>query len=282
MQVCDVNPFLRFATTLLYEQDYNNTDVQVTDCRLFYIFEGGARLTIGSESYALVPGSAFYCCAGSCYRIRTREEGLRLLSLNFDLSQRFRCHPQPIPPSRDSQSWEGQPIHRDTVEDSSFLNGHLYLESAGFLQDKLLQVVEEFSSGDRYSRELSSATLKALLTALHRQLPGQIPPKIAQVQTYIQNNYAQPITNRDLAQLVGYHEYYLNRLFAQHTGMSLHEYLLQVRLNRANYLILNTDMELKAIPEQVGFGSYPHFSGYFKQVYGCSPAQYRKQLRSNI
>lgn len=281
MRVCDLNPFLRFASALLYEQAYNDTVVRVTDHRLFYIFEGEARLTIGSEQYPLLPGCVFYCCAGSRYSIHTAG-ALRLVSLNFDLTQRCSDRFQPISPSREPDRWDTMPIFADPVEDSSFLNGYLYLESAAHLQDKLLQIVEDFSSGDRYGRELSSATLKGLLTALHRQQPEQLPPKLAQVQAYIQNHYADPITNKTLAELVGYHEYYLNRIFTQYTGLSLHSYLLQVRIARASFLILNTDMELKAIPEQVGFGSYPHFSGYFKQIYGCSPAQYRKRLRASI
>ena len=64
--------------------------------------------------------------------------------------------------------------------------------------------------------------------------------------------------------------------------MNLHSYLLSVRLEHAKELILNTDLSLQAIPSQVGFGSYAHFSSYFKQIYNYSPAQYRKQLRGNI
>lgn len=281
MNLCDLNPFLRFAAEMLYDTSFNGTDVRVSDCRLFSVLEGTARLSIDGRHYSLAPGCLFYCCAGSRYRIHTHER-LRLIILNFDLNQGNNDRPLPIPPSRDPAQWDSMPIHANPVADSHFLNGHLYLESGSDLQNRILQIVSEFSSGDRYSRELSSATLKALLTVLHRHMPDQIPQKIAQVQAYIENNFAEAITNRQLAELAGYHEYYLNRIFTECTGISLHNYLLRVRLNRASYLILNTDMELQAIPEQVGFGSYPHFSSYFKQVFGCSPAQYRKRLRDTI
>jgi len=55
---------------------------------------------------------------------------------------------------------------------------------------------------------------------------------------------------------------------------------MNIRLSRASYLILNTDMDLKDIPEQAGFSSYPHFSAAFKRVYGYAPAKYRKHLRN--
>lgn len=281
MQVFDLNPYLRFASKMLYDVSYNAMPVLVSDCRLFYIREGSARLEIGSECHSLLPGCLFYCCAGSQYTIHSLEP-LRLISLNFDLTQNFRAHALPLPPNREPKSWPQVSSFFEPVTDSAFLNGHLFLENAADYLPALERIAQNFTSTDRFGRELAGAELKSLLTTLHRRDPGQLPQKVVQVQEYLQTHYARPITNKELADLAGYHEYYLNRIFTAATGQSLHRYLLNVRLNRAAYLILNTDLELQDIPEQVGFGSYPHFSGYFKQVYGCSPAQYRKQLRSNI
>ena len=95
-------------------------------------------------------------------------------------------------------------------------------------------------------------------------------------------NYASDISNKTLADLAGYHEYHLNRLFLSHTGTNLHNYLLRLRINRASLLIQNTDLPLKEIAEKTGFHSYPHFSAYFRQVSGCSPAQYRRQMQESI
>ena len=99
---------------------------------------------------------------------------------------------------------------------------------------------------------------------------------------YIEENYEKHLTNKELAALAGYHEYYLNRLFLAATGGNLHSYLLKVRLNRAAYLILNTDLSLQEIQAMVGFNSYPHFSSSFKQQFGFSPAQYRRGLKNRI
>ena len=281
MNLCYLNPFLRFASKMLYDVSYNAMPVLVSDCRLFYILEGSAQLEIGDACYALEPGCLFYCCAGSRYTIRC-VDCLHLFSLNFDLTQQFRANFHPLPPNREPENWPQTQVFFEEVADSNFLNGHLFLEKGADYQPFLERIVQDFTSTDRFGRELGSAELKRLLITLHRRDPDQLPPKVVQVQEYLQTHFAQAITNRELADLVGYHEYYLNRIFNAATGQSLHRYLLNVRLNRAAYLILNTDLELQAIPEQVGFGSYPHFSGYFKQVFGCSPAQYRKQLRSNI
>ena len=124
--------------------------------------------------------------------------------------------------------------------------------------------------------------MKLLLLELHRASQKELPEKLQTVREYIHDHYAERITNKTLADLVGYHEYYLNRIFLSYTGKNLHSYLLSVRLEHAKELILNTDLSLQVISSRVGFGNYAHFSAYFKQICHQSPAQYRKQLRSNI
>lgn len=281
MEIRELNPHLRFATEMRYEMPYNRRPVKVTDCRIFYILEGKALLQMGGKEYTLAPESLFYCCAGGEYAVHT-EQGFSLYSLNFDLSQ-THCHQRlPISPSTDPNHWDDLPVYFDRVQESIYLNSHLVLEKASSLAGQIKQIVKDYSSGDRYGRELSSAGLKRLLILLHRHSPAQLPPKLLLVQQYIQRNYAQPITNRQLAQLAGYHEFYLNRIFTACMGISLHGYLLKVRLAQASYLLLNTDLELQAICEQVGFSNYPHFSSYFKKAYGYAPAQYRKHLRGSI
>ena len=281
MTISDLNPFLRFSAEMLYDTSFNGTRVRVSDCRLLAVLEGTAKLSIDGRHYDLFPGCLFYCCAGSCYSIHTHS-GMHLLILNFDLSRSHSGQTLPISPNREESGWSAMPVFFDTVESSSFLNSHLFLESGGELLPTLKQVVDDHAAGGRFADALTSAALKGQLTRLHLHAPGQLPPKVVQVQEYIAAHYAEPLTNARLAQLVGYHEYYLNRVFTAATGQSLHGYLLKVRLNRAGWLILNTDLELQTVGERVGFGSYPHFSAAFKAATGFSPAQYRKRLRGSV
>lgn len=281
MNITDLNPHLRFATYLRYEMHFNQKAVQVTDCRIFYMTEGSAELRIGGFDYPLIPGSLFYCHAGSRYTIHTHQ-GFSLICLNFDLTQEHREFTLPFSPVGDAAKWETMPVFADTVLDSSFLSSHLFLENATRLHGEMKQIVEDFSSTDALGQQLSSARLKLLLTDLHRTADRDIPEKINLVKTYLQNNYDKKITNHELAAMVGYHEYHLNRLFAKYVGMNLHQYLLKVRLNQASYLILNTEQSLQAIAAQTGFSDYAHFSHAFKQLYGYAPIQYRKQLREKI
>ena len=62
------------------------------------------------------------------------------------------------------------------------------------------------------------------------------------------------------------------------TGMTLVAYVLQVRLNYARRLIPNESLSLTAISSKCGFQNLSYFSKTFKQQFGVSPQQYRKNL----
>lgn len=281
MKICQLDPHLRFAAGLRYEMPYNKKPVRVTDCRIFYVTQGYAQVTICDATYTLEPDTLFYCCSGSRYTVET-QEGFSLVSLNFDLSQQFNNIQRPISPFRDPKKWDTMPVFTDHVTDSSFLNDHLFLTGATIFRDPVLRIAEDFSAIDPLSQLLCCQRLKLLLLELHRASQKELPEKLQTVREYIHDHYAERITNKTLADLVGYHEYYLNRIFLSYTGKNLHSYLLSVRLEHAKELILNTDLSLQVISSRVGFGNYAHFSAYFKQICHQSPAQYRKQLRSNI
>lgn len=280
MYLSDLNPHLRFATYLRYEMVYNQKTVQVTDCRIFYVTEGSAEVSIEGREYQLVPGSLFYCHAGSRYTVRTHQ-GFSHICLNFDLTQAHQQYTLPFLPISDTDKWESMPVFSETIRDSSFLSAHLFLENATHLHGQIKQIADDYSSTDIPGQQMSSARLKLLLTELHRITDWNIPDEINLVKAYIQNHHAEKITNQELAALVGYHEYHLNRLFAKYTGMNLHQYLLKVRLTQASYLLLNTELSLQDIALQTGFSDYTHFSHSFKKAYGHAPLPYRKQLRGS-
>lgn len=82
-----------------------------------------------------------------------------------------------------------------------------------------------------------------------------------------------------LAALSGYSRTHLNRLMKSHFGTSIHEYILNIRLEYVyNELILsNTDAE--TLSESVGYASFSHFNRIFKNKYGITPAEVRRKYK---
>lgn len=93
---------------------------------------------------------------------------------------------------------------------------------------------------------------------------------------YIRTHYQKPLSNQALAARFSYHPNHLSKLMVQYTGMSLHQYLLHVRITAAAQLLRSGDTAVSEAARAVGFESLSHFSRLFKQRIGCSPARYKE------
>ena len=71
----------------------------------------------------------------------------------------------------------------------------------------------------------------------------------------------------------------LRHAFQQHTGFSLYQYQLQLRVNKAKTLLNTTPRSVKEIAGQVGFDCPYHFSNLFKRKTGVSPVAWRHDAR---
>ncbi len=71
---------------------------------------------------------------------------------------------------------------------------------------------------------------------------------------------------------------YINRLFKQHTGLSIAGYINQVRLEKAAHLLRTTDRTVGDIAEESGFASLGTFFRLFKKQFGRSPREYQKEM----
>ena len=78
-----------------------------------------------------------------------------------------------------------------------------------------------------------------------------------------------------LAATVGLSPKYLSRVFAKARGVSMIEYLTDVRINNACGLLLGTNNLISDIAERVGYKDALYFTKVFKKYMGVSPTVYR-------
>lgn len=72
---------------------------------------------------------------------------------------------------------------------------------------------------------------------------------------------------------------WLRHTFRQHTGLSLHQYQTQLRLNKAKSLLGNSTHTIKEVAFQSGFECPYHFSHLFKRKTGMSPESWRHDAK---
>jgi len=96
------------------------------------------------------------------------------------------------------------------------------------------------------------------------------------VLIYLQNNYQQPIRMEHLARHFGYSKSRFSRLFHDHLGCSMIEYLSNIRCRQAALLLIESDMTMLDIALAVGFECLRTFYRAFKNCYQMTPTQYIK------
>lgn len=76
---------------------------------------------------------------------------------------------------------------------------------------------------------------------------------------------------------------YLSRCFKKQVGLSIKDYLVQTRIERAKQLLQAGKLTCSEVGSQVGYYDYPHFSKIFTQKVGLSPHKFQqKMLKSDL
>lgn len=94
---------------------------------------------------------------------------------------------------------------------------------------------------------------------------------IEQVASYINEYYAQAITQKDLEQIAMMSGTKLKNTFKAHYHMTITEYLQRKRISIAEHLIVTTNLDIQTIAKKVGYHSPSRFSTLFKRYRGISP-----------
>jgi len=96
------------------------------------------------------------------------------------------------------------------------------------------------------------------------------------ILTYIEHNYANPISVSDLVKQVPLSRRVLEKRFKEETGDTLYQYIQNHRIEHFKRLLLNSDAPLLDIALQAGFDNYKNVSRVFKKYTSLSPAEYRR------
>ena len=276
MELIHCIPWIRFADNLHFTQQRGPS--KTYDCRMLYALKGEASLEMAGSIYRLHHGCAVLFQPGTQYCIRPAE-CVTLIVLDFDYTQDYSSRIAFLPPCPAGKFRPGQAHERVFFSDAPELNAPLYLEQAFFLEPVLQSIVLEFRNKHTFFQGKISTLFKDALIGIVRthQRVKDLQNVIGRLQQYIDSNITRRITNQELGEVMGYNPNYLNRLVLGITGMSLYQYVLQRRLNRATELMLTTQQPVSEIAVNLGFHSSSHFSGFFKKATGTTPAQYRKK-----
>lgn len=250
------------------------------DHRLFYVVGGTGSIDIDGTDYEIGPGSVMYWMSGIRYAFRVDDEPLNMIVVNFDFTQSNSSdtltYPTVAPQSFDKNSI----VEHIFFTNFPALNNPICLFDSPAVLPYLQAMVQESAIPTLLSNFHLTNLMRVVLTVICRADAYANPNKHAsdsfqRILHYIQDHYAQPLTNKSLAKRFNYHPNYISQLFTTHTGISLHQYLLRIRVRHALYLLQTTEYPISDIASQTGFCSTSYFCQYFKKCTGYSPSSFR-------
>lgn len=153
--------------------------------------------------------------------------------------------------------------------------------------DKMRQCFFDLLDEKKEKREFSFLSYKNLLERIvilfmrgqcinvNRELPKGIVYAVG----YINQNFSKNLGLKALSEKFGYSEAHFCRLFKKLTGKTFVEYLTNVRVMYAKNLLLGKDYTVTQICYESGFGSIRSLNRAFRDKYGCSLTEYRKNIQ---
>lgn len=106
---------------------------------------------------------------------------------------------------------------------------------------------------------------------------GALQPRLSEAVTLMETNIEEPLSTDDIANLVGLSRRQLERLFKQYLDSLPSRYYLELRLQRARQLLLETNHSIVQVGLMCGFSSGSHFSTAFGALFGNTPREERQR-----
>ncbi|NDV12685.1 GlxA family transcriptional regulator [Crenobacter caeni] len=112
-----------------------------------------------------------------------------------------------------------------------------------------------------------------------RTQSGAADPKLVGAVELMQSNLEEPLTTDEIARLVHISRRQLERLFRQYLERVPSQYYLELRLERSRQLLRQTSTSIIQVGLSCGFSSGPHFSSAYRNHFGLTPRDERRQAR---
>lgn len=143
--------------------------------------------------------------------------------------------------------------------------------------DKLLQNLQDASTLEKAIDTLKLAFTHWIEHNLMQQSHDDGTTLISKAKNYINNHYHNDIGIDEVSEFVGLSASHFCTLFKQVTGSTFLEYVTQCRIEKAKYILLNTEVKVYQLAPLVGYQDSRYFTQVFKKLTGMTPSEYRLQ-----
>lgn len=148
-------------------------------------------------------------------------------------------------------------------------------------------LLSEFQNRSTYRHEMINFLFSAVMTILVRNLNKiwtiKKEEKIEKILSYL-NVYVldhEKIKIKNLAREFIMSENYISLYVKKNTGFSIQYHIIQNKVNIAEKLLIESQLNINEISEEIGFNDASHFNKFFKKHRKISPSEYRQLWNAN-
>ena len=277
-----IRPFIRYAQKIIISPSLIYQRMMAYDNRFFYVLDGVGNIRVGDAVYPMTKGSLLLWRSGIVYDLLCDEgQSMELIGFNFDFTQDNNAQAVAIPPAKEAHFRPQDVLDSRMFEDAILFNEPLYLKNVQETEATLIGMYHEYCERRLWYADRLSALFLQVLTDIARasietERNSHTKSGVAAVLQYIRHHYQEDLSNDRIGRELNYHANYINRLMVRNTGLSLHQYVLRYRIERAIHYLQTTDLTAAQIAGMVGFKDYNFFLKYFKKTTGYTTRYFRK------
>jgi YesN/AraC family two-component response regulator len=146
----------------------------------------------------------------------------------------------------------------------------LYIQRQNFFEPK------DVPAGDIQAyREFCQHKLVEFYGIFHELYPDDGNEQITEILLYVLNNPESNLKQRTVAEHMHINSTFLSTTFSAHTRLHFVNYLASVRLYRAAYLLLYSNLKIVEIASRLSYKDAAYFSRIFKKKFRVNPSEYR-------
>lgn len=141
------------------------------------------------------------------------------------------------------------------------------------LEPFFTKMIEQYVNKKKYYFREMSAYFSLVITQIFKKINNDnLNNKVVEIKKYVDEHFSENLSNKEIAEHFHYHPNYLNRLFVRYLGISLHQYLLNLRIDKAVIMLQSGMYTVTQVAEKAGYKNISQFSAHFKHATGYCPS----------
>lgn len=257
--------------------EWKHQTVPLTNYELIVMTEGVLYLNYNNENFIVRNGEYLLLPPSSSWRQGFKPSYCAFYWLHFT------TQPGDLPPILTTETVLPPP------------NSYFTLPQTGPIPrpEKVVILMKQLQ--DIVKNDYPPIALDAMSTSIVTELFGQLT-RVRSVETYsenqkqvyfdimdyIQANISRNIKISEIAATFGYNEKYISHRFAEICGIPLKQYILKTKMDKANYMLTDTNLSITEIARELGFPDSHNFSRTYKKITGLSPSEYRNTFSKRL